>query len=329
MSQPDHKTLFSGAVPVFMKSFGRRNLDKTFYVIWREQAQAGMFSNVFHVLAHLRYAFDLGLTPVVDMRHFPVVYSENESVNGTRNAWEYYFHQPSGQELSEVYHSKRVIFSHGSKAAAFGVYYDFPGARRIAAKFLRIREDILDEAALRQNELFAGQSVLGAHFRGQEMKRASGHPVPPSEEQMLERSRHMLDTYDIDRIFVLSEEQGYVDLFKREFGERVVASPSFRTYGENAYTLESPPRPLHMYLLGREALIDTLLLSRADYLLAGGMGGLAFGSGVSMMAQMLNNGAYKATELIYNGINPAGPGQMAYHEFVQGYFKNGWYCPAG
>jgi hypothetical protein len=159
------------------------------------------------------------------------------------------------------------------------------------------------------------------------MKTASGHPVPPTEEQMLERARRMLERFDIDRVFVLSEEQAYVDRFKKEFGPRVVVSPAFRTHGTNAYTLEPPPRPRHMYLLGREVLVDTLLLSTADYLLAGGMGGLAFGSGVSLMAQMLNNGAYKGMDLVYNGISPAGPGQMAYHEFVRSYFKNGVYCP--
>lgn len=329
MTQPAEGTLFSGALPVFMKSFGRLNQDKTFYVIWREPGRAGMFSNVFHVLSHLGYALELGLTPLVDMQHFPTVYNEKEPVNGTANSWEYYFHQPSQYELGEAYRSKRVIFCYGANASAFGAYYDFPAAARAAHRFLRIREDILAEAERWQHELFDGHSVLGVHFRGQEMKQASGHPVPPTEEQMLERSRAMLESAAIDRLFVVSEEQGYVDLFKKEFGDRVVVSNAYRTHGVNAYTLESPPRPLHMYHLGRDVLIDAILLSRTDYLLAGGMGGLAFGSGVSMMAQLLNDGAYKGLELVYNGISPAGPGQMAYHEFVRDYFEDGRYRPRG
>jgi hypothetical protein len=51
-------------------------------------------------------------------------------------------------------------------------------------------------------------------------------------------------------------------------------------------------------------LKDTLLLARADYLLAGGANGLAVGSNVSLMAQVWNADAYKHIELIDNGINP-------------------------
>lgn len=73
-------SLFANAVPVFMKSFGTLHQDKTVYVIWRERAAAGLFSQVFHVLCHLNYARELGLTPVVDMEHFPTLYNEAGSV---------------------------------------------------------------------------------------------------------------------------------------------------------------------------------------------------------------------------------------------------------
>ena len=85
------KSLFSNSVPVFMKSFGRLNPDKLFYVIWREGTGGGMFSNVFHVLSHLIYAREMGLTPLVDMENFPNFYNEAELVHATRNSWEYYF----------------------------------------------------------------------------------------------------------------------------------------------------------------------------------------------------------------------------------------------
>lgn len=83
-----------------------------------------------------------------------------------------------------------------------------------------------------------------------------------------------------------------------------------------------------MYHLGRELLVDTLLLSQCDYLLAGGMGGLAFGSGVSMMAQVFNDNTYKHIELVYNGIIPGGSGQQAFIEFVRDFFHEGNYRPS-
>jgi hypothetical protein len=84
----------------------------------------------------------------------------------------------------------------------------------------------------------------------------------------------------------------------------VLHTAAFRTYDVNAYYIRPYPRPLHMYHLGLDVLKDALLLTRADYLLAGGANGLAVGSNVSLMAQVWNAGAYKHVELVDNGINP-------------------------
>ncbi|MDL2279547.1 hypothetical protein LJC15_02645, partial [Desulfovibrio sp. OttesenSCG-928-G11] len=310
------ESLFSRAVPVFMKSFGRLHPDKFFYVIWREGKGGGMFSNVFHVLAHIAYARDLGLTPVVDMKHFPGLYNEPEKIKGTFNAWEYYFMQPSAQTLDEVYKSRRAVFCHGSGNAAFAAYHDFDKARHTAARQLKPQAYVAAMVEDFNREHFAGQKVLGVHFRGQEMKQAPGHPVPPTEEQMLERVRLLLKKLPIDIIFIVSEDQGHVDLFYEHFGARVRSSPAFRTYGENAYLMRPYPREQHMYRLGLEVLVDALLLARCDYLLAGGYGGLAFGSGVSMAAQIFKDGQYEHLELIYNGIQPGGPGQQGFINFM-------------
>ena len=326
MKPSTSRTLFSDAVPVFMKSFGKDNLDKIFYVIWREKSHAGLFSNVFHVLTHLGYAKDLGLTPVVDMENFATLYNEPEPVGGSKNAWEYYFLQPSPFSLKDVYRSKRVIFSYGSNNSAFGAYYDFPRSQKLAGQFLQIRPEIMALADTFAQEHFQGET-LGVHIRGQEMKTAPGHPVPPSIDEMLARAESMQQRHPIAKIFVVSEEQAYIDAFHRRFGGKAVSSEAFRTYDTNAYTLAEYPRPLHMYRLGRELMLDALLLSRCDYLLAGGMGGLAFGSGVSMMAQLLNRNRYKQVELVYNGINGGASGQQAFTEFVENFFPNGNYRP--
>lgn len=325
MTSQTEPTLFSHAVPVFMKSFGNLNPDKVFYVIWREKSHSGLFSNVFHVLAHLQYAKDLGLTPVVDMKNFKTLYNEPVPVDREYNSWEYYFEQPSRHTLDEVYRSKRVIFCYGANNSAFGAYYDFARTKKLANQFLRIKENIRTKALDFAQRNFRGET-LGVHVRGQEMKRAAGHPVPPSIEQMLDRAEGLLRAYPIDGIFVVSEERSYVDAFTQRFGDKVIATEAFRTYETNAYTLPEYPRPLHMYRLGLDLLVDTLLLAQCSYLLAGGMGGLAFGSGVSMMAQLLNNRC-RHLDLVYNGILPGGPGQQAFMEFIRDFFPEGNYRP--
>ncbi len=291
------------AVPVAFASFGEANPEHIFYVIYREGNGAGFFSNVFHVLGHLMLAEKLGITPVVDMKHFPTVYNEREPINDTFNAWEYYFTQPAGFSLDDVYRSRHVAFCDGK--SHWHVYYDNALAISLAQRFLRVLAPIREEVEGFYKEFFLGKTVLGVHFRGQEMKVAPDHPACPTVEQMLTRTRILLAAYPIDAIFLVTEEQAYLDAYRAAFGDMVLHTAAFRTYDVNAYRIRPYPRPLHMYDLGLDVLKDTLLLARTDYLLAGGNDGLAIGSNVSRMAQVWNAGAYRHIELIWNGVNPS------------------------
>jgi hypothetical protein len=175
-----------------------------------------------------------------------------------------------------------------------------PAARR----FLRVRAPIQEEVEAFYKEFLLGKTVLGVHFRGQEHKAAPDRWACPTVEQMLARTRMLLAAYPIDAIFLVTEEQAYLDAYNAAFRGMVLHTAAFRTYDLNAYYIRPYPRPLHMYRLGLDVLKDTMLLARADYLLAGGANGLAVGSNVSLMAQVWNAGAYKHIELIDNGINP-------------------------
>jgi hypothetical protein len=170
---------------------------------------------------------------------------------------------------------------------------------------LRVRAPIQEEVEAFYKEFFLGKTVLGVHFRGQEHKTAPDRWACPNVEQMLSRTRMLLAAYPINAIFLLTEEQAYLDAYKAAFHGMVLNTAAFRTYDVNAYNIRPYPRPLHMYRLGLDVLKDTMLLARADYLLAGGANGLAVGSNVSLMAQVWNAGAYKHIELIDNGITPS------------------------
>jgi hypothetical protein len=286
-------------------SFGEANPDRVFYVIYREGGGAGFFSNVFHVLGHLMLAERLGVTPIVDMKHFHTLYNESEPVNDTCNAWEYYFAQPAGFSLDDVYRSRHVAFCDGK--FRWEVYDNVLATIPAARRLLRVLAPIREEVEAFYKAFFPGKTVLGVHFRGQEMKTEPGHPTPPTVEQMLARTRMLLAEYPINAIFLVTEEQAYLDAYSAAFRDMVFHTAAFRTYDVNAYHIRPYPRPLHMYHLGLDVLKDTLLLARADYLLAGGLkedDGVAGGSNVSMIAQVWNARAYKHIELIDNGINP-------------------------
>jgi hypothetical protein len=280
-----------------MASFGSRNPDRVFYVIWREHFGSGLFSNVSHVLCHLMIADTLGMEPVIDFENFPTLYNEDEEVQGTRNAWEYYFRQTSPVPLREIYESRHVFLCDGKYPRGFSFSVTtIPGSMEVCHKRIQVLPEIEDTVRTWMKEF--GTRTLGILFRGQEMNRAPGHPFGPTKRQMLEAAKRLVRELNFDRIFLMTEDQNYLDLLRSEFGSALIFTNSFRTRGENAYRIK--PRPLHRYKLGREVLVDALLLSRCQAFLASG-------SNVSEFAKLMNGGRYEAAWQIWNGLNCSNP----------------------
>ena len=55
-----------------------QRLRKKYYIIYRPEGGAGFFSNYVWVLGHIVLARRCGYTPVVDMKNYPTLYSEDE-----------------------------------------------------------------------------------------------------------------------------------------------------------------------------------------------------------------------------------------------------------
>lgn len=278
----------------YFKSFGNKNPDKVFYVIWRKDMGSGFFSNFSHILCHLKIADMAGMIPVVDFMNYKTLYNEKHPVNETENAWEYYYKKVSEYSLDEVYQSKNVFFCSGSYPAfmSFSIT-NIPGLYQdVYRKYVCLNHHI-EEVLLDYYKLFSCR-VLGVHFRGQEQQLAVGHSFPPTERQMIKYTRDIIEKYDIDKIFVVTEEKSYLDLFISKFGSKVIFTNNFRTYSDNAYNME--PREKHRYLLGLEVLIDAHLLSMCSGILCGD-------SNVSEFARFANNNKYEFVYKIYNGIN--------------------------
>ncbi|NTW33887.1 MAG: hypothetical protein HGB12_14940, partial [Bacteroidetes bacterium] len=255
---------------------------------------AGFFSNFSFVLNHLKIADKLGVIPVVDFKHFKTLYNENNVINDTENAWEYYFEQVSSYNLKEVYSSKYILVtdSFWGKEMCFQVTRD-PELYNIYKKYIKIKKDIITEFEWFIKDNYQGEKILGCHFRGQEMKTARRHPLPPTKKQICFKIDKLLEYEKYTKIFLSTECLSYYEYLKNRYGDKVIAINSYRSY-KNAYS--EFPRKSHRYYLGRDILIEAILLSKADGLLCGD-------SNVSeiaaFMANKNNNYLYK----IDNGIN--------------------------
>jgi hypothetical protein len=118
----------------------------------------------------------------------------------------------------------------------------------------------------------------------------------------------MIDKYNYNKIFIVSEDAGLVDFIKREYQEISFSNNHFRTYGENAYKLKDA-REKHFFLIGEEVAIDCLLLAHCDGL-------IACTSNVAEAARFIKRCGYNAQIKINNGPNN-------FHNPIL--LKYGWY----
>ena len=282
----------------YFKSFGEKNPDKVFYVIWIDNMGSGFFSNVSNVLCHLKIADLAGMIPVIDFQNFKTLYNESEPIHNTENSWEYYFKAVSPFCLEEVYESENVFFCSGKYPTTFG--YCITQINGLYEEIYREKiffQNHVKELVNKYSKEFNSR-VLGIHFRGQDQKIAAGHSLPPTERQMIKYTDEIIQKYNIDKIFFVSEEQGYLDMFIKKYGKKVIYTDSYRTYGVNAYNLN--PREKHRFLLGLNVLVDACLLSKCNGLLCSD-------SNVSEFARFINNKKFEFVYNVYNGVNSSNP----------------------
>lgn len=267
------------------------------YVIWRTYG-AGFWSIVASTLAHCDLAAQKGLVPVVDMQNFPSVYLERRPVGGTANFWEYYFAQPANRRLAEV--EETALITDGTIPPGYPREIGHKTYRELWQKYIRIHDHISDRINRTKEQLEISRGTLGVHFRGQEMRTALGHKFPPTLRQMNAAIFHTLEHSNFEKILLVSEAQQYVDYFKKKWGNRVVASPTFRLRHRNSYRITPAPRENHRFELGFEALQDAHLLASCGGFIRGH-------SGLSEAALLIAPSAFEPHILISQGRNSFRP----------------------
>lgn len=287
--------------------FGMQNQDRTFYVI-RRSPGSGFFSNLAYVLNHLKICDSLGFTPAIDFENFPTLYNEQSHVNATKNAWEYYFNPVSSYSLDEIYASNSVIVTDGKwhSSMPMSITQDRQ-LLHVYDKYIKPKQEILSDSIAFANQHFTNEKVLAIHFRGQELRRARGHPFPPTKRQVLSRARSLILDRQFTKIFISTESLDYLNFLEDSLSISVCSFPSYRS-NKNSY-LEKP-RDMHRYLLGRDILVELLLMLKSDALLCGG-------SNVSETAAFLAQDKPNYYQRIWNGINSSNPLTAKYLWYVR------------
>ncbi len=265
-----------------------------------------MNSILAQVLGHLKIAENNGYRPYVDMELHRNYYSEDRAIHGTRNMWEYYFLPVSSVTREEAYQEGQSLDSTGvfPNSVMNPLFSSEQWLLEIFNRYVQFREETQLALNIARSTVNVGAGVLGIHFRGTDMRNTPHHPLPPTKGQMFRRIDERLNSSDVDKLFLVSEAESYVNSFVRRYGSRLSYLDFSRQGKVDIYV--DRPRNNHRYLLGLESLIETKLLSEC--------GGLVSGySGLSEMAHVLGRENLNTVEKIWNGRVPGRPKLLTKH----------------
>lgn len=299
-------------------SFGTLNPDKTFYVIRsiddKNRFYIGpinnLLANYFYVLSHLVYAQKNSWIPVIDMLNYHVYNSLPYPVNGTMNAWEYFWQQPSQFALDEVYQSKNVILSKQNWFSEYDMGYDIKKYKD--AEIIKTLHKLSETIPLNLNvkahidgkrkEIFGNKKkILGVAFRfgGHSKKhfgKATGHPVQPDIDEMIKLTQKYLERWSMDYVFLTSDTKEIVERFKDIFKERLIILNRKR----NTETLKKGEKNIlylekNLFEVGTDYLTEMTLLSECDALIGSINSGFRY-------AVVKNNLKYKNIKILDYGL---------------------------
>lgn len=263
-------------------SYGDENSDKTFYVVRRAGSKVGLFSLVLTSLGYIKYALDRGYIPVIDMCNEDNTYMQQ---NHKGNVWEYYFEQPCGYTLDDIKHSSHVIIGNGLIDGSV----PFPGEdiayndqklemwKTVADRYLIVRQEIRQETDELWRKFNGNEHVLGVLLRGTDYvnSKPKNHPVQPTINQAIEKINEILLKEKFEKIYLATEDAAIYQKLKEQYGKMIISMDVKRyvtTEGENINDI-SVKESQNKYQMGKDYLINILLLSKCDYLLAGNAGG--------------------------------------------------------
>lgn len=252
--------------------YGKDDPDKKYYVIRSRGKTEGLLSSVFGVVWEIGWAKQNGYIPYVDFSNSLCQYHVDRLVNGTDNAWEYFFLQPEKLTLSEVKTKKNVL------VGGWKLFGNKKAVLPISSEQLQFQPYVLAVADDYFNENFKDKKVLGVFIRGTDYVslRPKGHSVQPTIEAVREKISEYDQKYRFDKIYVVTEDYEYYKRLTSAFGNKICSfGDSFvKSYkGSDYVSVAFDDDP---YERGLNYLLRILILSKCDYTICSKASGSEF-----------------------------------------------------
>ena len=292
-------------------SLGDSLRDKNILIIKNGSRNHGFFAEFRTTMNCLSFAERFHFVPYVYYNK-EFCYAEDCIINGSDNPFEYYFEQPVGLKCDEVMSAKNVVYAlgvHGDIAEqlnknCFSYEISEEYINHIAGIMEKyIRFNTKTEKYLKRNisEILGNYKVLGIHYRGTDFKQNyNHHPIAITLENQISKVKEIIESGEYDRIFLATDDVRAIELYTKEFGEKVVYYEDvYRSEDNESVAFSKSEREKHHYLLGLEVLRDMYTLANCKGLVSGM-------SQVSNMARIMRRALherYTHEEVINLGIN--------------------------
>ncbi len=265
--------------------FGKKNTDRTFYIIRCPQAEMGLFAVINYVVYHLKKAERNGWEPVIDWQYYPNKYFSEDDKVGKVNVWDEFFCQTSDISLDEVYKSANVVMSSGNwDIEALKEVYDrdmLAESHRVYKKYIRLNDKMMQIKQAEADRIgFKDHSILAVKIRATDFLTTNpeGHAKVSGVEATLEKIEEKEQLWGrFDRYYLSTEDSGVLSEMKERLGDRL-----FYTQTDTYSTAQVGNRWLGDMIdknsdgkieAMRGYLLSTYMLAEADYLIAPMVGG--------------------------------------------------------
>ena len=173
------------------------------------------------------------------------------------NWWNYYFEPIClGSGSSLTYPAKSDYFQAFKRRRRLTRFQ----ASELVKKHIHVREPILQEVDQFALNAFAHFYMIGVNYRGTDKKREA--PRVSYETVFQTIVEHLPET-GLWKIFVATDEHPFLEALQERFPGRVIACDAHRSENEIGVHFS----PVDPYRIGKEALLDVLLLSRCHLLI--------------------------------------------------------------
>lgn len=264
-----------------IKLLSRSN--KKYYIIIQLDTDetCGMFALIRKIIGGIEFAIAHNAISVVDLKTYPNCMQCGDNCNG----WENYFEQPFNLSLDELDTNVTRIYHKDCWGPAltmdlFTNEYAWTYYRKLFSKYIRIKPELLKHFSDEKERILNKGKYLGILARGTDynMEKTKWHPIQPNVEELLNKTRELFQHYNIDGIFLATEDAGIFNQYITEFGDKVKYIEQKRYSSSiSDYICLTDIYKSNQHKQNLAYLTSLYILSKCDYFI-GGINGGTFGA---------------------------------------------------